>query len=155
MEFLDTEVGRAQRYERPFSLLIFDIDKFKSINDKYSHLGGDYVLRELSLQVRPTIRKGDLFARYGGEEFAICLVETGLEQAIEVAERLRVLVADHPFEFGDRQLRVTISIGVASMTDLDSANPTSLVEKADSRLYRAKELGRNRVVASSHATVPC
>jgi diguanylate cyclase (GGDEF)-like protein len=146
-EYLDNEVARSQRYDRPFSLLLLDIDKFKSINDRYGHLCGDAVLRDLSNRVRPTVRKGDLFARYGGEEFALAMVETHIEQAVEAAERLRLLVADQPFEFGNQTLQVTASIGVASMTDLSSPTPMSLLESADSRLYRAKQSGRNRVVS--------
>ena len=147
MEFLDTELARAQRYGRPFSLLLLDIDKFKSINDRFGHLCGDHVLRELAARVGPIIRKGDLFARYGGEEFALALVETPRDQALEVAERLRCLVADRHFEFGGQSLPVTTSIGVACLDELSAPTPTALLETADERLYRAKQTGRNRVVA--------
>ncbi len=151
MEFLESEVARSQRYGRPFSLLLVDVDKFKSINDRYGHLCGDYVLRELAAIVRPSVRKGDLFARYGGEEFALALVETKVEQALEAAERLRRTVAEHRFEFGGTTIPITVSIGVGCIYEFTSASPTALLEKADSQLYRAKEMGRNRVVADSAA----
>ena len=86
-EFLEREVVRSQRHDRPLSVLMFDIDKFKSINDTFGHLCGDFVLRELADIVRGAVRKEDLFARYGGEEFALVLVETNCEGAVGVAER--------------------------------------------------------------------
>lgn len=146
-EFLDREVARAQRHERPLSVLMFDLDKFKTINDQFGHLCGDYVLRELSNRIRHSVRREDLFARYGGEEFTLVLVETNLEQALEVAERLRQGVADKPFWFESMPVPVTVSLGVAT---LDHANPVSaeqLLKTADENLYKAKRGGRNRVVA--------
>jgi diguanylate cyclase (GGDEF)-like protein len=149
MEFLDTEVERSYRYSRPFSVLLLDIDRFKSINDRYGHLCGDYVLREMAALIRPAVRKGDLFARYGGEEFALALVETCHGQALDKAERVRSLVADHSFQFGDNTLQVTVSIGVASRGDCLTQSPTALLDEADTRLYRAKQAGRNRVVGQT------
>src|SRR5207248_1252827 len=99
VEFLEREVARSQRHGRPLSVLMFDIDRFKSINDSFGHLCGDFVLRELAGIVRDSVRKEDLFARYGGEEFALVLVETNPEQAVFVAERLRESVADQPLRF--------------------------------------------------------
>lgn len=142
-EFLDLEVARAQRHQRPVSLLLFDIDKFKSLNDTHGHLCGDAVLRELAHRVRGTVRKGDLFARYGGEEFALVLVETPPTRAAEIAERTRALVESEPFRFESRLLRVTVSIGVAWTYGDDTATPARLIEAADARLYRAKQAGRN------------
>ena len=146
MEFLEREVLRSTRHARPLSLLVFDLDRFKSINDHYGHLGGDFVLREIAACIRKTIRREDLFARYGGEEFAIVLVETNRDQALEAAERIRVLVENHTFRFEDKSLRLTISIGIAECPLDGSANIQDLIREADENLYKAKRQGRNCVV---------
>jgi diguanylate cyclase (GGDEF)-like protein len=146
-EFLDAEVARAVRHGRPLSVLMFDIDKFKAINDTHGHLCGDHVLRELAARVRPEVRKGDVFARYGGEEFALVLVETPVGRAAEAAERLRAQVEAHPFAFQERPVRVTVSVGVAGLPADPAATPEALLAAADRRLYQAKEAGRNRVAA--------
>jgi len=150
-EFLDAEVSRAVRYGRPLSLLIFDLDRFKSINDAHGHLGGDHVLRELADCVRPEVRTGDVFARYGGEEFALVLVETPLDHAAAAAERLRAKIAAHAFDFQGRTIRATVSIGVAGTPADPVDTPTDLLAAADARLYLAKQTGRNRVVAATPA----
>lgn len=146
-EFLDIELARSQRYSRPVSLLLFDIDRFKMVNDTYGHLCGDSVLREMAARLRCAVRKGELLARYGGEEFAIVLVETTLEQAILAAERIRSLVAGEPFDYEQRLHHVTISVGVASTYGDPDMTPASLIDLADRCLFRAKQTGRNRVVA--------
>ncbi len=145
-EFLEREVVRSQRHDRPLSVLMFDIDKFKSINDSFGHLCGDFVLRELADIVRGTVRKEDLFARYGGEEFAIVLVETNREGAVNVAERIRETVASHQFRFEATPVKLTISLGVASTSGDLAMTPASLIRVADENLYEAKRTGRNRVV---------
>src|SRR5437899_6416060 len=114
MEFLDRELARSARYQRPLSLILFDIDLFKSINDEHGHLGGDFTLRELAACVKAVIRKEELFARYGGEEFAVVLPETTPEGAHRVGERIRSLVANHPFQYEGKAYRVTISLGIAT-----------------------------------------
>jgi diguanylate cyclase (GGDEF)-like protein len=146
-EFLEREVVRSQRHERPLSFLMIDIDRFKSINDSLGHLCGDFVLRELADLIRVTVRKEDLFARYGGEEFAVVLVETDRHGATLVAERIRELVADHQFRFESTPVRLTVSIGVASTCGDPVVTPASLIRAADEKLYEAKRLGRNRVVS--------
>jgi two-component system cell cycle response regulator len=148
-EFLERELARSARHHRPLSLVLFDIDHFKAINDEYGHLGGDHVLRELSARVRRTIRREDLFARYGGEEFALVLVETTIDQAVEFAERTRALVADEPFQFEGRAFSVTISLGVATTCGDHAMTIKELIRQADERLYSAKRSGRNRTVAAS------
>ena len=148
LDFLDREIARSNRHQRPLALILFDIDHFKTINDDLGHLGGDFALRELAACVRKTtVRREDLFARYGGEEFAVVLVETPLEAAIEVAERIRTTVEKHPFRFEDRPFSLTVSLGVTATVGEADLSATALVRQADAKLYEAKRAGRNRVVA--------
>jgi two-component system, cell cycle response regulator len=142
-EALEREVIRARRHMRDLSVLMFDIDYFKRINDQFGHLAGDYVLRELARVVQDRIRRDEVFARYGGEEFAIVLPETPLEGAAALAENLRQRVAEHGFAFQGERIAVTISIGCALLTDDKTA--TDLIQRADEKLYEAKRGGRNRV----------
>ncbi|HEX4608748.1 MAG TPA: GGDEF domain-containing protein [Urbifossiella sp.] len=145
MDFLDREVARSQRHNRPLSVLMFDIDKFKGINDTHGHLCGDFVLRELAECVETTVRKEDLFARYGGEEFTLVLVETGRDEAARAAERIRSLVESRAFRFETTPIRLTISVGVATTAGDPDITPADLLKAADDRLYQAKRTGRNRV----------
>ena len=147
VDFLDREVARSVRHHRPLSVVLFDIDKFKLVNDEYGHLCGDYVLRELSERLRHGVRREDLLARYGGEEFAQVLVETDLPQALNAAERVRRAVADQPFQFENRSLPVTVSVGVATTCGEAGMTPPGLLKLADDKLYAAKRAGRNRVMA--------
>ena len=144
-EALEREVMRARRHDRPLSVLMFDIDYFKRINDQYGHLAGDYVLRELARVVQERIRRDEVFARYGGEEFAIVLPETPLDGATTLAEQLRAKVAEHKFAFQGERIPMTISIGCAVLHEDRSA--TELMQRADEKLYEAKRSGRNRVSA--------
>lgn len=149
MDFLDREVARSVRHHRPLAFLMMDLDRFKIINDEHGHLCGDYILREVSNQIRHAVRREDLFARYGGEEFALVLVETNIEQALEVAERIRISVAEKPFLFESVSVSVTISIGVSSIqNDITTAN--TLIKNADDHLFEAKRRGRNCVVAEKY-----
>lgn len=145
LEYLEREMGRCHRYNRSLSLTMFDIDHFKKINDTNGHLAGDYVLRELSQIIKPRIRREECFARYGGEEFAVVMPEAGPENARHFAEKIRKLVADHPFTFEDKDIPVTVSLGVADMTG-DMTEPLQFIKLADANLYKAKRTGRNRVV---------
>jgi diguanylate cyclase (GGDEF)-like protein len=144
-EFLEREVVRSQRHQRPLSVLALDIDKFKTINDSLGHLCGDFVLRELAGLIRSTVRQEDLFARSGGEEFVVVLVETTRDGAELVAERIRAAVAAHPFKFETTPISLTISVGVACTLGQPPVTAESLRKDADQRLYEAKRAGRNRV----------
>jgi len=147
MEFLDRELARSERYQRPLALLLFDIDHFKTINDQMGHLGGDFTLRELALRVKAGIRKEELFARYGGEEFAVVLPETMRAGAVQVAERIRGLVEARPFAYENSEYALTVSIGVATTSGEEALTPAELLRRADERLFQAKREGRNRVAA--------
>ncbi len=144
-ECLEREIIRGRRHERPLSVIMFDIDYFKRINDVHGHLAGDYVLKELARIVQQRIRRDEVFARYGGEEFSIVLPETPLEGAISLAETLRQRVEEHVFNFQADTIRVTCSLGCAQLDDSDKA-ANDLIKRADEKLYEAKHSGRNRVV---------
>jgi diguanylate cyclase (GGDEF)-like protein len=141
LEQLDREVSRAKRYRRELSLILFDIDHFKQINDTYGHLAGDYVLKQLATVIKGKIRREDILARYGGEEFAIVLPEIDGNNALQFAEKIRRLVEKAPFKFEDTKIAVTVSVGVATCSDNDDA--ASLIKRTDEKLYEAKGAGRN------------
>jgi two-component system, cell cycle response regulator len=145
LEFLEREMGRCHRYNRSLSMIMFDIDHFKKINDVNGHLAGDYVLRELAQHVKQRIRKEECFARYGGEEFSVVMPESGAENARRFAEKLRKMIEDHPFAFEGKDIEVTISVGVADMTG-DMTEPLQFIKVADANLYKAKKAGRNKVI---------
>ncbi len=139
---------RAVTRRRPLSVMIADIDRFKSINDRWGHDAGDAVLREFAARLRRNLRGIDLVCRYGGEEFVIVMPETELTLAERVAERVRIQIADVPFPVADcrETISVTTSLGVAAMKAVgDSVE--ALMKRADIALYEAKARGRNRVVA--------
>lgn len=140
---LEQEIQRAGRYDTPLSVILFDIDHFKSINDRFGHDVGDQVLIQLSDLVRKTIRETEVFARWGGEEFVVIATETDLQGAQSLAERIRQLV-----EFSDftKTGRVTCSFGVAQFTP--QSGKEELMKAADVALYQAKESGRNRVITA-------
>jgi diguanylate cyclase (GGDEF)-like protein len=145
---LESEIIRAQRYGYPVSLLFLDLDFFKRYNDRYGHTVGDQLLRELGGILRKEIRTVDIPTRYGGEEFAVILPMTQKAGAISVAERIRKRVMGNPFCTGliPSGTHITISIGVSSFPE-DAKDADTLIRKADNALYKAKELGRNKVVA--------
>src|SRR5262245_25512918 len=145
LEFLDRELARSARYDRPLSLIMIDIDKFKTLNEDLGHLGGDFTLRELAARIKGTIRKEELFARYGGEEFAFVLPETPRDGAVILADRLVRLVGQTPFQYEERNYTVTISAGVTTTTGEKTITPSDLIRRADEKLYQAKHEGRNRV----------
>lgn len=143
---LKKEVKTAVRAQTDISLLLIDIDHFKTINDRYGHLVGDECLRRLSTLLQSEVQRvTDVVARYGGEEFAVILPGNNLEQALAVAERLRNSVEDiHPYH-GDMKVAFTVSIGVANCIPDPGFEEVQLIEKADSALYKAKNSGRNSV----------
>lgn len=142
---LEEELVRAQRYGADFSIGIFDLDRFKRLNDRFGHQIGDQVLRAAAKVVRENMRSADLAGRYGGEEFAFIFPRTALEQAAQVAERIRADIEDLVVESSEGPVQVTASIGVAAYPGSGARDVNALVTLADQALYRAKERGRNRV----------
>ena len=147
---LGTLVEQAAQRGKPLTTLVLDIDYFKSVNDTHGHDAGDDVLREFALRIRKSIRNIDLACRLGGEEFVIVMPDTDMTVAATVAERLRRRIAGEPFPIqqGTKLLNVTLSIGIAALTNPDDTAAT-ILKRADLALYRAKRDGRNRVVADA------
>ena len=149
--YFQDELARAfeesQRYQRPLSLAMIDIDFFKKVNDTYGHAVGDEVLKGAARLFRDSVRSTDLVARYGGEEFAVMMPETTLPDAITFAEKIRALVESTPFPTQAGDLKLTVSIGVASVPLTRIHAPKELIVAADKALYRAKKSGRNQVQA--------
>jgi diguanylate cyclase (GGDEF)-like protein/PAS domain S-box-containing protein len=139
-EILQTEIERAKRYKTVFSLIMFDIDDFKKINDTYGHQIGDYVLKEIANLVKENIRATDFLARWGGEEFMVLAPHTNLTCAEKLAYKLKYVIENHNFKIG----KITASFGVTEYKEGDT--PNSIIYRADESLYKAKNKGKNQVV---------
>lgn len=152
MESLDLELRRAKRYEYPISLMMLDIDHFKIYNDTHGHIAGDGVLKQVAHILKETVRHTDILARYGGEEFAGILIKTGLDEACQVAERVRKAVEDLVIDHEETQPHghLTVSVGISSLGPKVSSLK-GLIKTADDALYEAKRAGRNRVAISQAA----
>jgi len=142
---IERENARSVRYGTIFSVLVIDIDHFKSVNDHFGHLTGDSVLSTVTSRIVTCLRSADLPCRYGGDEFAILLPETGPESALDVAERIRCAIANDPVEMEGQNIHVSASIGVATYDAAHTADWEHLLDKADQALYRAKAEGRNQI----------
>jgi two-component system, cell cycle response regulator len=146
-DLIKEEYARSTSKGLSFSLLMLDIDHFKKINDTYGHPAGDYVLKATSTLIRDKMTRGqDAVGRYGGEEFALVLRETPLRIAVDIAERIRMAIEKNVYQFEDKTITVTMSVGVASV-DSTCASSDDLIATADKALYDAKNQGRNRVCA--------
>jgi diguanylate cyclase (GGDEF)-like protein len=143
---LERELGRVQRYGTELSLLVADLDHFKQVNDRHGHLAGDECLRAVAATLKKSLRQVDLVCRYGGEEFAVIAPMTDDVGALKVAERLRSAIEGLPILAGERELRITISVGIASYRSGENAR--EFFARADQALYAAKAAGRNRIVAA-------
>lgn len=142
-EALDREFSRSARYDRHLSLITFDVDHFKKINDDYGHMAGDAVLRKLAGAVKSKLRQQDIFARTGGEEFCILLPEVPLESARIIAEKIRAIAEGTTIRYDSQEIRCTISVGISAF-DASAGAADVLYRSADARLYEAKKGGRNR-----------
>jgi diguanylate cyclase (GGDEF)-like protein len=134
-----SEFARVKRYQRPLSLMMIDLDKFKSVNDSMGHPGGDYVLSTTSQVIKSQIRTSDTLARFGGEEFIVALTETSPDRASQVAERIRAAVENYPYVFKEWPLKVTLSIGVSAYRNVPDLSASRLLDEADKALYDAKK----------------
>jgi diguanylate cyclase (GGDEF)-like protein len=150
-ELAEHELKRHQRLQKPFSVVMFDLDHFKSINDQHGHAVGDEVLTAVSARVKQACRNVDIFGRFGGEEFVLLLPETLLDDALEIAERLRQ-ATQQPLHTKAGELHVTMSLGVTQAEALDETID-AVLERADTGLYKAKRAGRNRVLTVSAPSV--
>jgi diguanylate cyclase (GGDEF)-like protein len=139
-EIIHKEIEKSKTFDKTFSLVLFDIDYFKCVNDEYGHLVGDTILTELSKVLISNVKSIDTLGRWGGDEFMIILPETDLNNAIVLCEKLRSVVENYEFS---HDIHCTLSFGVANMEDCDSKD--SLIKRADELLYKAKEKGRNRI----------
>lgn len=144
MDRLEEEVERAGRLGLTFSIGMVDVDKFKNCNDQYGHLVGDAVLRKIADRLKGSVREVDLISRYGGEEFCIMLPETSKKLALTVAERLRRSIEKDEIKAFDEMIKATVSVGISTYPE-DGTDVNTLIEKADTGLYKAKRQGRNRV----------
>jgi len=142
----DHILARARRERSAVSLVILDLDHFKSVNDTYGHMAGDVVLKRVVDIVHGVLRAQDVLVRLGGEEFAMLLPATTEDKAHHVAERIRMAVEAELFDIGEQAVRITTSLGVTSISAMsDVVEIDNLIEQADVALYQAKDLGRNRV----------
>ncbi|MGD9390637.1 MAG: diguanylate cyclase [Thioalkalispiraceae bacterium] len=146
-ERIASEIARNKRYQSPLTLLVWDVDNFKSINDTYGHAAGDKVLKVIAKVLETNIRETDFIARYGGEEFVIIMPETTIEAAVPVADKLRKAVEACEFHFKEKRVVITASCGLAELKHNETE--TQLFERADNALYQAKEAGRNRCLSAS------
>jgi diguanylate cyclase (GGDEF)-like protein len=149
LERLEGEVAFAVRHSAPVALILWDLDRFKSVNDRYGHPAGDLVLSASARAVAATIRREDVFGRYGGEEFALTCRGTAQDVASRMAERFRRAIEETLVDIGDRSLQVTASFGVATCPSDGIASPSQLIAAADAAMYRAKAAGRNRVMTAT------
>jgi diguanylate cyclase (GGDEF)-like protein len=153
MVLSEAEWSRFQRYQRPLSMLMLDIDHFKSVNDRYGHAVGDEAITSVATACQNGKRNSDIAGRLGGEEFAILLPETDAAQAMVVAERIRESIAAQFLTVHKVRFNVTVSVGIAPAS-LGMSGIDALLREADAALYRAKEAGRNRVIVAAPQQTP-
>jgi two-component system, cell cycle response regulator len=148
---MTTEFAFHSRHDTELSVVMIDVDHFKRVNDTHGHLAGDYVLKIVAKVIGHSLRTEDILCRYGGEEFGVILRSTGAEQALVVAERIRKAVAAQAFEFEDKKIPVTASLGVSTLRKANFPSAQALVRAADEYLYAAKQAGRDRTMTAATA----
>ena len=144
LEALESEFKFSRTYSRPLSLIYFDLDFFKKVNDNYGHNVGDFILKDSANLVKSIIRKDDIFCRFGGEQFVILLPATDAKTAYDLAERIRIACETHSFDTEGHNIKQTISLGVSQLNP-SMSSPKDLLEDADKKLYQSKTNGRNQV----------
>lgn len=144
----DKEFSRAQRYKNKLTLVMFDIDYFKKVNDTYGHQCGDYILKQVSNAALQTFRKSDTVFRFGGEEFIVILTETDIEQSKIPLERFRKTIETLDLSYQGQPVKITVSIGACQLSQ-DIGSKEQLIEKTDNALYEAKNAGRNKTVLNN------
>ncbi len=149
---IEREIERFKRYGRNASIIMFDLDHFKKINDQFGHQFGDTVLKGVAQVCKDSLRSGDLLGRYGGEEFIICLPEIDVEQSYRVAEKIRVAIRNTAFKFDAKEIRVTASGGIINLVNQSKLSFDDIMTRVDDALYEAKALGRDRFIASDEPT---
>jgi len=149
IEVLDAELRRARRSKLPLSLLMFDLDNFKNINDRHGHLCGDAVLAAIGTIMKSELRGSDVKCRYGGDEFMVILPDTPVGGARQVSDNLRRAIAERPVVWNDGQITVTASFGITAVNTADH-DPRTAIARADAALYRAKQVGRNAIQVEEH-----
>ena len=147
LEMSERYLQVSHRKRLALSLILFDIDFFKKVNDTYGHDEGDQVLKFITKKIESVLRRSDIFGRLGGEEFAITLLDTNLEQAIDIAEKVRLIIQDNIYSHNSTSIALTISLGVSQAEENDQ-DISLILSRADLNLYQAKESGRNKVIAS-------
>ncbi len=152
-DILNGEINRAEREGSILAVVMADLDHFKEVNDTYGHLAGDSVLREAARRMASSLRSYDAVGRYGGEEFLVVLPGSSMASALNLAERLRSIMAVEPMNVAESSLRISVSLGVTASARGMHATPEMLIRAADAALYRAKALGRNRVEWNALAAV--
>lgn len=151
MDTLKREIKRSARRDSPLSIIMADIDHFKSINDFYGHLAGDHLLKAIAEQLKAALRESDFIARYGGEEFVVLLPDTSESGALQTAEKLREAIQSLELNYRGKKISATMSFGVAALDHRRQPGVESLIQMADEALYKAKDLGRNRICIYKHA----
>ncbi len=144
MDMVEAECKRSHRFKRPFAFLLLDVDHFKGVNDRYGHMIGDHVLQDIVKIIKASVREVDIIGRFGGDELAVAMPEADADIAHKVAERLKDAVANHKFFYQGHKIDVTVSIGIGSA---DAATMEEVLQSADRALYKAKDQGKNQVVA--------
>ncbi len=145
-QVFEREVLRAKINATPLSLMLFDIDHFKNVNDTYGHLAGDMILKQMGKVLNENRYPLDVVARYGGEEFIVLLPQTSRDKAIKAAEKMRSTIDQHLWDIGDQEISISVSIGLVALETMDTTDLSEIVQRADDSLYIAKDNGRNQVV---------
>lgn len=150
LDVLPKEMSFSRRANESLSLMMIDVDHFKKVNDTHGHLGGDTVLKAVGAHLAKHVRLENVACRYGGEEFSVILRNCSAELAHTVAERLRISFENERITFRDKEIKITVSIGIATLVKENFATMEDFIQKADEFLYEAKRTGRNRTITSSH-----